>query len=139
MSHHFDPSDKTKYAVRDDGSRRVIFNSNKPSKTRQDHAPACDINNIVERYHRTGMVPPSRGLQPQYADVTSLQGDITERLSFSRQVVGQVADNLKERMSKKGNKSAAPTPSNQQNQQQNNQQKEGSKNTPPDPTGGGQS
>ena len=53
------------------------------SMTHQSHAASCDVNKIVERYARTGDLPPAR-FEPSYADVTGLQGDLTEMASRAR-------------------------------------------------------
>ena len=46
------------------------------SRTQQADKDQTDINNIVNRYARTGNLPPQR--QGVYADVTALQGELTE-------------------------------------------------------------
>ena len=38
----------------------------KPSRTRQSFAAECDINRIVDRFTRTGMLPPNMRGEPQY-------------------------------------------------------------------------
>lgn len=54
------------------------------SLTHQSHADQCDINAIIRRYDNTGSLPPSYNTEPQYADVTHLQGDLTDRINTSR-------------------------------------------------------
>ena len=49
-------------------------------KTDQSQGNDTDVNKIVARFARTGELPPARG-EPQYADVTGLQGDLTELLA----------------------------------------------------------
>lgn len=58
------------------------------SRTHQSHKDQVDINNIVRRFDQTGELPPSNR-QPQYADVTLLQGDLTDRINRSREVLDQ--------------------------------------------------
>lgn len=49
------------------------------SRTQQSHKDSSDVNHIVERFQRTGEMPPNpRGLEPLYLDVTHLQADLTE-------------------------------------------------------------
>lgn len=56
------------------------------SMTHQSHASSCDVNKIVERYARTGDLPPP-STQPVFADVTSLQGDLTELYARSARTI----------------------------------------------------
>lgn len=57
---------------------RVQFVPVGDSMTHQSHAEACDVNAIIRRYDRTGVLPPATR-EAQYGDVTGLQGDLTER------------------------------------------------------------
>jgi len=68
---------------------RVKVSFSSPSRTLQQHAAACDINNIMNRYARTGSLPPPRAA-PQFADVTGLQGDLTERVNFANSSIADV-------------------------------------------------
>lgn len=77
---------------------RVCFHA--PSKTLQQHAAACDINNIMNRYARTGSLPPPRGA-PQFADVTGLQGDLTERVNFAASTIADVDSAIQKTLSAK--------------------------------------
>ena len=63
---------------------RVQSKQGGESTTVQDPQNTTDVNEIVKKYHRTGMMPP--GKQGIYADVTGLQGDLTERLIWAKQV-----------------------------------------------------
>ena len=47
------------------------------SKTVKDAGNDTDVNNIVARFARTGELPPATR-EPQYGDVTAMQGDLTE-------------------------------------------------------------
>lgn len=60
------------------------------SMTHQSHADACDINNILKRYESSGVMPTGRS-DGQFADVTGLQGDLTEQINKSREVQAAVA------------------------------------------------
>lgn len=68
-----------------------------PSLTHQSHKDICDINAIIRRYENTGTLPPGPG-NPQYADVTDLQsGDLTERISKSREILDTAGRHLDQR------------------------------------------
>lgn len=51
-----------------------------------------DINNIVGRYDRSGILPTS-DKQGAFADVTGLQGDLTERINKSKAILDKAAEN----------------------------------------------
>ncbi|MEM2002562.1 MAG: hypothetical protein QXT77_07965 [Candidatus Methanomethylicaceae archaeon] len=71
--------------------------------THQSHADSCDINNIIRRFDRTGVLPPSDRPQ-QFADVTGLQGDLTDRINSSREILdkaGRVVDEKRKEVKKK--------------------------------------
>lgn len=63
------------------------------SKTQQYHKDLTDINNIVNRYQRTGELPPAK-IQGQYGDVTSLQGDLGERIIASKEAIAEADKHL---------------------------------------------
>lgn len=50
------------------------------SRTQDSHADQTNVNDIVARFARTGEMPVGKGT-PQYGDVTSLQGDLTEQIN----------------------------------------------------------
>lgn len=52
------------------------------SMTQHSHADQTNVNLIVERFQRTGYMPPPTR-QPQYGDVTGLQVDLTEAYNRS--------------------------------------------------------
>lgn len=54
------------------------------------------MNNIIARYERTGQLPPSRQV-PQYADVTGLQGDLTDLHNVARETIGTADQFFKDR------------------------------------------
>lgn len=48
------------------------------SRTQQSHADSTDINTIVNRYQRTGELPPNpRGIEGRFMDCEPLQKDLT--------------------------------------------------------------
>lgn len=69
------------------------------SMTHQSHAEKCDINHIIRRFDRTGVLPPETR-PAQYHDVTALQGDLTERINSSRQVLDTAGRALQEHRDK---------------------------------------
>lgn len=54
------------------------------SRTQTVFGNETDVNAIMARFTRTGIMPPARG-EPQYADVTELQQDMTEALEAGKQ------------------------------------------------------
>lgn len=54
------------------------------SKVDASQGNDTDINKVVERFTRTGELPPQN--PGQYIDCTDLQGDLTEMLEKARQV-----------------------------------------------------
>lgn len=56
------------------------------SMTHQSHASSCDINNIIKRFDNTGLLP-SGSREGQYADVTPLQGDFTDIINRSKELI----------------------------------------------------
>lgn len=77
--------------------RRVVNDTRGDSLTHQSHIATCDINRILANFDRTGTLPdPTR--EAQYGDVTGLQGDLTERINSSREVLdeaGRAVDSAK--------------------------------------------
>lgn len=55
------------------------------SSVQQGFGEQTNINEIVKRFQRTGFMPPQR--EPIYADVTGLQGDLTELIERSRETI----------------------------------------------------
>ena len=56
------------------------------SMTHQSHAESCDINAVINRYMDTGFLPPGMD-GGVYADVTELQGDLTDLINRSKAVI----------------------------------------------------
>lgn len=82
---------------------RVTTTFSGKSMTHQSHAESCDINNIIRKFDRTGVLPPSTRPE-QYADVTGLQGDLTERINTSREILdkaGRAVEQKREEVKKK--------------------------------------
>lgn len=67
------------------------------TKTLQGLQEEVDVNNIMARFERDGIMPTGRG-PGQYGDVTELQkGDLTDRINFSREVLEQAGRDLEEK------------------------------------------
>lgn len=72
--------------VRRPGTRiRQVFCPVGESMTQQAHKDQTDVNAIVERFERTGSLPPNMGTG-QYADVTGLQADYAELIQRSKDI-----------------------------------------------------
>lgn len=59
----------------------------KDGKTRQADAEACDINVIMRRYEKTGMLPTMAQVEGYFADVSDM-GDYRTALSVVREADG---------------------------------------------------
>jgi len=58
------------------------------TRTVQSHKDLTDINNIVERYQRTGYIPPGR-MEPQYGDASALNKPLIELAQDAESVIAQ--------------------------------------------------
>lgn len=66
------------------------------SRTQQSHADGSDVNVIVQRYQRTGQLPPNpRGLEPQFMDCTPFAEDLTSAYNNAVQVTDDAQAQLK--------------------------------------------
>lgn len=75
--------------VRHPSSRlRITANIVGESLTSQSDLESTDVNNVVRQYTDTGFLPPGKG-EGQFADVTALQGDLTERINYANDVYAQ--------------------------------------------------
>lgn len=76
--------------------------------TDQGWAEASDINRIVADYARGGELPPPTR-QARFEDVTSLQGDLTDRLQWATQTLEKVTQEYKAQQAQKNEQSAPQT------------------------------
>lgn len=53
--------------------KRVQFKSDKPSLTQQNMKDECDVNSILDRYRKTGMINHIRNSPGQYGDFSTFQ------------------------------------------------------------------
>jgi len=58
--------------TRANGTVRIQTINEEPSKTQQQFGPECDINNIMEKYHKTGQVTHLAQFRGNYADFTEI-------------------------------------------------------------------
>lgn len=78
------PNCRVRYAMDFTGQESLV---------QQAHYDQTDINQVVERYRRTGVMPSGKS-NGRFADVTGLQGDPTELIERSREVIQQTAEFL---------------------------------------------
>lgn len=88
---------------------RVQIRIEGESKTHQAHKDSCDVNNIIARYERTGELPPNRK-RGVYADVTALQGDLTERAAFAKEKIDDFKSAQKRERQIKEEQQSLPLP-----------------------------
>lgn len=60
-------------------TRLQVDLSGQTKRVDTSHGNDTDVNKIVARFARTGQLP-TNPIEPQYADVTGLQGDLTEMI-----------------------------------------------------------
>lgn len=70
---------------------RLQIEFTEPSMTQQSHKDSVDINKIIARYDRTGVLPPSRA-NPMYGDVTAFAKPFQEALDASGITIDQARD-----------------------------------------------
>lgn len=75
------------------------------SRTQIADQTSCDVNMIMSRFQRTGVLPDGKG-PGQYADVTELQNDITDAINKSRQVIADAKMRVAEANSKRAKQQA---------------------------------
>jgi phage internal scaffolding protein len=60
---------------------RVRFSTNGPSLTHQSMAPECDINTIMARWQKTGVLEHKNNFQGQYGDFTNIPDDYHQAMN----------------------------------------------------------
>lgn len=58
--------------VRANGSKRVVYVNDEPSLTKQSFSEDCDINVIMARFEKTGVLPSSVNDSPRYGDFSDV-------------------------------------------------------------------
>jgi phage internal scaffolding protein len=64
-----------------DKSSRYTFSTTGPSLTHQSMAPECDINTIMKKYEKTGILEHRNNFEGQYADFTNTPSDYHESMN----------------------------------------------------------
>ncbi|QXP08414.1 MAG: internal scaffolding protein [Arizlama microvirus] len=60
-----------KFATHWENRIKVGLKNDKPGKTQQSGKEECDINNILKRYEKTGILPDMIKTDPRYGDFSS--------------------------------------------------------------------
>ena len=66
------------------------------SRTDKSAAAGQDVNNIINQYARHGSLPTENAALAQFADVSELQGELTERLQWARNQVENAKEMLRD-------------------------------------------
>lgn len=64
----------------DSGATDLV--NEEPSLTRQEFADECDINSIMARYEKTGVISHVTPRQPMYVDYTAIPADLAGTLAM---------------------------------------------------------
>ncbi|AXL15247.1 internal scaffolding protein [Microviridae sp.] len=64
-----------KFRTAYDKSKRYTFETNGKSRTHQSMSPECDINTIMKKYERTGVLEHRNTFEGQYGDFTNAPED----------------------------------------------------------------
>lgn len=70
--------------------QRLITVVEGESATDQSFGNDTDVNRIVARFARTGILPDANSAQAQYCDVTNLQADLTELIEKGREAMDEL-------------------------------------------------
>lgn len=95
------------------------------SMTSQSDRDPSDVNYIVQRFQRTGELPPNpRGLEPRYEDVTGLQENLTDAYNKATQTTENYHQFLAEQQQQQQEteESDPPSPQEQETRQQSEPQ-----------------
>lgn len=58
--------------VRVNGSKRVVYVNDEPSLTKQSFSDECDINVIMARFEKTGVLTSENAQSPRYGDFSDV-------------------------------------------------------------------
>lgn len=83
------------------------------SRTVQSEKDLTDINNIVARFDREGVLPPGKG-PGQYMDVTALNADLMDVIERSEEIIDQATAYFSELESKEAEEAAKLAEANKQ-------------------------
>lgn len=79
---------------------RLLFHTTGKSRVDPSHAPSCDINGIVARFMRDGVLPRGKG-PGQFIDTVGLDGDRCELVNRARDTMTEVREGLSLRAAEK--------------------------------------
>ena len=65
---------RTCYTARDEEHKGIVFCSD--SLAQQQFKDECDVNRIVDRYVKTGVLDHQSAIVPQYGDVSDVPSDL---------------------------------------------------------------
>jgi phage internal scaffolding protein len=80
-------------------TRRPVITLNKePSMTKQSHAERLDVNNIIKRYNRTGVLQQATDFEGVYGEFTSYDlREAIEKVEKSNQIFMEVPSEIRAR------------------------------------------
>lgn len=86
--------------VRENGTKRVVTITNEQSLTDQSQKKACDINEIVRRYKKTGQLTHTTERQPLYQDVSKIPDLIgaLEQVTKAQEAFMSIPSQLRKRL-----------------------------------------
>ncbi|QXP08116.1 MAG: internal scaffolding protein [Arizlama microvirus] len=58
--------------IRSNGSKRVVYVNDEPSLTKQSFSQECDINVIMARFEKTGILSSENAQTPRYGDFSDV-------------------------------------------------------------------
>lgn len=91
---------------------RQVMDNPYPSNTIDSAGNDTDVNIIMARFERTGILPPAT-VEPVYADVVDLQGDLTEisqRAAEALAIANKFAETWTQDQAEKAAAAAAASP-----------------------------
>ena len=73
---------------------REVWTPDRSNESETDRSAGndTDVNRIVERFSRTGVMPEGQNGPGQFVDVTSLQGDLAEMISKGKTAMDQLKE-----------------------------------------------
>jgi len=84
-------------SVRENGTLRIQTYTNKPSRTQQQFADQCDINNIIKKYKQTGELTHTARKQGVYADVSQISDYYTSlnEINSAKEAFGTLSSQIR--------------------------------------------
>lgn len=87
--------------IRPNGSRRIQYESDLPTKTQQSFKESCDVNKIVNKFNQTGLVSHLNRQNPSYGDFSGLTDFKTnlDTVSQAMQAFNALPSHIRKRFS----------------------------------------